>query len=338
MLDAMWRAIDLVLRFVFVVAAPIMLVPLAVVFPITGTLVGAGIATLVALIGTDRIKRIPYVGRVLGGMGKLGDFYREHPPKPLVYYIFYPLLLPVILFMKIPRREFLLYRKLNVIALAVVIISGALDYFRHWRPELTFGQFVAAMIMTLVLQLLATFALVMPIVTTLMHLRTRAYTKTLVALLVLAALSAVGGALSVHKMHGGMQISTWMRIKERTKVGFATMRQCMSVPHSDARACLKQNHALVAIVDALDQVYVALQIHPTDLDGALDRAHDKLEDYYKPDEAKSFKLYAGEGVYILFVEYGSHERIWIGRDAHKLLWDVAELPPGAHKAMHLKKK
>src|SRR5258708_4793740 len=103
---------------------PVMLPLIAVVMPITGLLISAGIATLVVLIGGEawhtRVDRVPLVGRVLGGMAKLADFYREHPPKPLVYYIFYPLLLPIVLFRRVPRREFLLYRKLN--ALAVIII------------------------------------------------------------------------------------------------------------------------------------------------------------------------------------------------------------------------
>ena len=109
------RTIDLVLRLIYVTLAPLMLAPLAAVLPITGTLVGVGIATVVALIGGDRwhhaVDRIPVVGRVLGGMSKLGDFYREHPAKPLVFYIVYPLLLPILLFRPVPRRELALYRK-----------------------------------------------------------------------------------------------------------------------------------------------------------------------------------------------------------------------------------
>ena len=42
-------------------------------------------------------------------------FYRENPPKPFVYYLFYPLLLPYWLLNRTARRELLLYRGLTVV-------------------------------------------------------------------------------------------------------------------------------------------------------------------------------------------------------------------------------
>jgi hypothetical protein len=339
MMIDVWRAIDLVLRFVYVVVAPLMLAPLAVVFPITGTLVGAGLATLVALIGSDRwharVDRIPVLGRVLGGMGRLGDFYREHPPKPLIYYIFYPLLLPVILFLRVPRQEFLLYRKVNSIALLVVVVSGALDYFRNWRPELSFKLFFMAMIVTLILQLLATFALAMPIVTTLITLRLRGYTKTLWALVVLAMLSAGFGVLAAHKMHGSMQISTWMRLEMRTGAGRLEARRCAQEHDPGYRGCAKENGSFVALVEALDEVYITLRDHPGDTDAALDHARDKIGEYYKPDETAAWQLYADEGVYILYVRYSKRPALWIGRDKRQLIFDATKLPPGARKKLGL---
>jgi hypothetical protein len=333
------RAIDLVLRVVYVALAPAFLALFAVMFPITGTLVGAGLATLVALIGGDRwhafVDGMPFLGRILGGMSRLGEFYREHPPKPLIYYVLYPVLLPVLLFMRIPRKEFLLYRKLNVIALVVVIATGALDYFRHWRPELTFGMFISAMIVGFILQLLVTFMLVMPIVTTLLGLRVRGHTKGLVAVTIVVALSAAFGIVGAHKMHGGLQMSTWMRISLRTQAGFVEAHRCIK-ERGDARGCGRENHAFVALVQALDEVYIWLRDHPGDTDTALDRGRDKIADYYKPDEAAAFQLYADEGVYMLYVRYGKRDRIWIARDAKQLLLDPTKLPPGALKALDIK--
>jgi hypothetical protein len=340
MMIAMLRAIDLVLRFIYVIAAPLMLAPMAVIFPITGTLVGAGLATVIALIGSDRwharVDRIPVLGRVLGGMGKLGDFYREHPPKLLVYYIFYPLLLPVILFLRVPRREFLLYRKLNTVALLVVVVGGAIDYFRNWRPELTFGMFIASMIVTLILQLLATFALAMPIVTTLVTLRLRGLAKSLWILVVLATLSAGLGVLGAHKMHGAMQISTWMRLSLRTNAGTIEMRNCMKEHEPGYRGCRRENHAFVALAQGLDEAYVALRDHPGDTDAALDAARAKISEYYKPDETAAWRLYADEGVVMLYVRFSKRDVLWIGRDNHQLILDLAKLPPGAHKVLGLK--
>jgi len=333
------RAIDLVLRILYVALAPAFLAMFAVLFPITGTIVGAALATVVALIGGDRwhgyVDRIPFLGRILGGMSKLGDFYREYPPKPLLYYVLYPVLLPVILFMRIPRKEFLLYRKLNIIALVVVIATGVFDYFKHWQPELSFGMFLSSMIAGFILQLLATFMLVMPIVTTLLGLRVRGHTKGLVVVTIVIALSAAFGIVGAHKMHGGIQLSTWMRIKLRTQAGFIEAHRCMK-EHGDARGCGRENHAYVALVQALDETFLWLKQHPGDTDGALDSARDKLDEYYKSDEARSFELYAGEGVYMLYVRYGKRDRIWLARDAKQLIFDQTKLPPGALKALDIK--
>ena len=337
---AVWRAIDLVLRLVYVFAVPILLAPLTVVFPITATLVGAGLATIVSLIGSERwqatVGRIPVLGRALGGMTAVGDFYREHPPKPLVYYIFYPLLLPVILFMRVPRREFLLYRRLNAIALVVVVITGVYDYFHNWRPELSFAQFVGMSIVTFILQLLATFSLVMPIVTTLLILRTRGRGKMLSAVVVGIGVMSVLGVLVSHRMKNGVQIGTWMRVQARTQAGFREFRQCAAEQHGDSRGCARKNKAFVALVEALDQVYLALKDHPDDKDAALDRARDKIGEYYKPDETAAFELYADEGVYILYVFYAKHDVVWLGRDARQLITDPAKLPPGARTLLTLK--
>ena len=334
------RTIDLVLRFIYVMIAPMLLAPLAAVLPITGTLVGASIATVVALIGGDRwhaaVDRIPVLGRVLGGMSKLGDFYREHPPKPLVFYIVYPLFLPVILFRQVPRRELTLYRKVNAIALVVIVIGGAWDFFRHWQPELGFGPFFGSMIGGFVIQFFAMFALVMPIVTTVVMLRIRGATKTLFAVLAIIALSAAIGVVAAHSMKDAVQFSTWQRLRYRTREGIGELQRCIAAsPTHDMAPCAKQNRVLLALTRGIDAAISTLAGDHNAFDIAQDRAREHIAEFYKPDEAKAFKLYAEDGVVILYVRHRARETIWLGfsPSAHKLLLHAAELPPQAREVL-----
>jgi hypothetical protein len=281
------------------------------------------------MFGSDRwharVDKIPVLGRVLGGMGRLGDFYRDHPPKPLVYYIFYPLLLPVILFLRVPRREFFLYRKLNAIALVVIVAGGTWDYFRHWRPELTLHQFAGATLGMFILQLLSTFAFVMPIVTTLLGYQARGLKKTLLVLVLLATAMSGFALFIVHKQHA-IQIGTWMRIDERTKEGFKELHECQAAG-LDARTCVKNNAAIVALVRGM---FDACAAKP---DAALDAARARLEGFYKEDEAKAFRFFKGDGACVLFVRFGSKKPIWVAADAKGLFDDPRRLPPSALKEM-----
>ena len=58
-----------------------------------------------------------------------------------------------------------------------------------------------------------------------------------------------------------------------------------------------------------------------------------------PDEVRAFQLYSGEGVTMLFVEYGKRDRIWVARDAKHFFHqqELDKLPHGALAAMHLVK-
>jgi hypothetical protein len=334
------RTIDLVLRLVYVTIAPLMLAPLAAVLPITGTLVGAGIATIVALIGGDRwhatVDRIPVLGGVLGGMSKLGDFYREHPPKPLVFYILYPVMLPVLLFRTVPRRELALYRKINAIALVIIIAGGAWDFFRHWQPEIGFGPFFGAMIAGFVIQFFVMFALAMPIVTTVIMLRIRGMTKTLAAVLVIILATGTIGGLAAHHMKNAIQFSTWERIDYRTKAGLAELRDCIATsPTHDLKSCAKQNRVLLALTRGIDAADTTLAGDPGAYDIAQDRARAQIGEFYKPDEAHAFRLYHDEGVTVVYVRHRGRKSIWLGYShvARKLVLQATELPPGARKAV-----
>jgi hypothetical protein len=334
----MWRAIDLVLRIIYLVIAPLMLVICAAILPITGLMISAGLATIVAMFGAARWKqlvgRIPVIGRGLGGMSRLGEFYAEHPPKPLVYYIFYPVLLPVILFMRIPRRELLLYRKLGAVALVILVAVPAQDYLRHWQPDLPFGFFFATIIVGLIFQLLAIFSLIMPIVTTFVMLRERRLYKTLALVVVLGIGSAVVAYLAMRHAHQ-MPFSRWMRIEARTFYADKRLHQCQAEHPTDHAICEAENAGTIPIARAIDAAAKVLVANREDLDGAEAAAREQLEALYKSDEAAEFRVYAGSGVVCVFVQYAKNPALWLARDRTGFFHDPAKLPEEARKLLKL---
>src|SRR5262245_5086661 len=136
MLTAMLGRIDLALRFVYVAFVPFVPGLAASRVPSGGVVGGTAVGTAVALIGRRRwhahVDRLPLVGRVLGGFGRLGEYYAEHPPRPLLYYVLYPALFPYWLFVKHARAELVLYRRLSLITMLILAITGIVDYFRKW--------------------------------------------------------------------------------------------------------------------------------------------------------------------------------------------------------------
>ena len=91
------RLLDAILRVVFFAGAPVVLVRLATLVPITGTLVDVALALALLLAG-ERVR--PHAERhralrfVFGTAFAFDAHYQEHPPKPFLYYVFYPLLFP----------------------------------------------------------------------------------------------------------------------------------------------------------------------------------------------------------------------------------------------------
>jgi hypothetical protein len=329
----MWAAIDLTLRFVYVALVPFLLPFINLLMPITGLLIGTGIATAVALIGSDvwlaRVERIPFAGKLLAGLARLGAFYREHPPKPLVYYIFYPILLPVIVLFRVPRREFLLYRKLNAVTIVVVVATGAWDYVRHWRPELTFAQFAGATFVMFVFQMVVTFMFVMPIVTTLIAFRLRARTTTLSVLVVCMVATGAWGAYDAHRSHA-MSIMTWTRLEERTKYARVRMIMCEMAHPDGIERCIVRDPELRAMADALKAAHGAKSV-----DDALDLAHDKLASFYKPDEAAAFRIVELRGQLVLFAQRGHKPAIWLGYYKNRFLIHPDQLTPELQRKLKL---
>lgn len=333
----MWRRLDLGLRFVYAVAAPILLLPFAKMMPLGGILASTGLATLIALLGSDRwralVEPIPVLGRLLGGMGQLGDYYRAHPPRPLLYYVLYPVLFPYWLFNREARREFILFRRLNVITLAIIAIASLVEYAQHWRgfPP----RWVAsAAFSSFALQLVITSMLVMPLVTTVLLLHHAGHRRTLRALAVMMVLTAAFGALAAHFV-SDVPLPTWKRLQLRTRLAARHYRACITAHGGDRRGCSQANGAFVALREALNDVYVARRAGPLTPAAARALAVTRLATFYDADEAAAFRLYDAEGILVLYAPYGHDTPIWLARDAHRLITEPGDLPPGARHALRL---
>jgi hypothetical protein len=310
----MFGRIDLALRFVYVAFVPFILGVLSNLIPITGVVLGTAIATIIAVVGADRwrarVERIRFIGKLLAGFGRLGEYYAEVPPKPLIYYIVYPLIFPYWLFVRRARREFLLYRSINLIAVAIIAISSFIDYFRNWKP-LPFGAFFSGAVGSFFIQLIVMAAIVMPIVTTVLMLHRRGHTRWLTTLIVLGVLTTLGGLAARSNMKT-LPFDVAQRIREREKY-FAQSAQAARRAGLDAAdAALRQSSAI---------------------DTATLRAHEALDDFYRRDEASAFNVWTDGRVVLVYARLRRGQYLWIGREGEVLVEDIAKLPATARELL-----
>ncbi len=238
------------------------------------------------------------------------------------------------LFRRVPRRELFLYRKLNVLALVIVIATGVYDYFRHWRPELSFEQFFSATVAVMVLQTIVTFLMIMPIVTTLVLLREGGRHRTLGVLVVLMLATAGYGYWSTRHAHT-MTILTWERLKERTRYARAALIECEILHpaplHPGAtETCIRHDPDVIAMADALKAAS-----KETSYPDAVAAARDKLTSYYKPDEAAGFRLHVDGSLVVLYAKYGRKPAIWLGYANKRFIVHAYQLPPRVRAILDL---
>ena len=307
----MWGRVDDVLRFVYVLLAPAMMVALGFVVPIGGIVISTGIATAIALAGSEtyvrRVQGIKMLGKPLAKLGRLGEYYRQHPPKPLLYYVLYPLLFPYWLFKREARQELLAYKRVGALAVVITVITGFVDYHRNWDP-MPAKLFLRAAFANSVLGLLITMIFVMPIVTTLIGYQTRKHVKSIAALLVIGI--ALGGAMAVAMRRvESVPFQTTARLKMRIEWQ----------PES-ARAVMR---------DALERA-----VHEK-RDAAEPKAREVLATYFRPDEARAFRLVGGDGVALLFAKVKKGRYAWVARTKTGWITTAAELPEGARIALGL---
>ena len=300
----MWRRVDDVLRFVYVLIAPAVMVVLAKLVPITGIVISTGVATIIALTGSSQwiraVATIRFVGKPLAKFGRLGEYYRAHPPKPLLYYVAYPLLFPYWLFNKAARTELFVYKRIGVLALLVTIGTSIYDYFHNWVP-LPGKYFANTMLATAIMQLLVTFMFVMPIVTTLLTYQRQGHKKTTWTLTACALIL------------GGMM---WVGMARFPAVTFATQARLR------ARIKHEPEVARAAMRAALDA-------------GNVDAAHAVLETAFRPDEVRAFHIQPWKDGVLLWAKTRNHEVAWTAKTRAGFATSAAELPAPARDALEL---
>jgi hypothetical protein len=277
------RLLDFALRLVFFAVLPFAATLAAAAFPMTSVLVNVVLALAVFAFAEairSRAERSRLVRFLVRRQLAFEAHYREHPPGPFIYYVFSPLLFPYWLFQAEARREVLLYRDLTGGGLVVLLVGGAVDYSRNWRPHLTLESFLLVWVVLFVVQTLLTLVFVAPIATTVVKLHLE---RRFVALWVLLAVGAASAGFAVIGLERRKApVVSWVTTERVTLRSAADPKAARAIQLEALRAVLAHPAELAASTDKRGWVE----------DDALERANEVLEKLYRPDEAYAFTLHA----------------------------------------------
>lgn len=321
---------DFVLRLAFFATAPLLIVAVAAVFPVTGALVMVGLA-LGAFIFGEAVRSLAARHRLLARLLKnqlaFEAYYRAHPPKPFLYYVFYPLLFPYWLSVKEARVEFWLYKGYTVFSIAVLVGGSVWQFFEMWRPELGLSAFLGVFLAQLLAETLLVLMLVMPIVTTVVRFHALGARWRLAVLLCVGMVSSAVAVVALERRRDPI-------------VSFATRERV------GMRTAAKPKRAHDVQLAALREAWKVLPKEKEDIDSdgkvegdALEKAHEKLADFYKTDEAFSFDMWLSRTkkqqiLVVYFEARRGRPPIFLALDrAGHEIHDPKALPKGALVAM-----
>jgi hypothetical protein len=320
-------------RIAFFAVVPFVVLVAAALFPIGMTIVNLLVcvaAVVFASVIRAASRRYPVLERLLGGAMKFERYYRLHPPKPFVYYIFFPLFFPYWLASDAARREFVLYKAVNLASLAFVLLGGVYQYFAYYRPELGIGACARVLLLTLVVEIALVMVMLMPLATSIVRYRLAGQRDRLVTLLAVGGLSTTLSAAGL--MARRDPIVSWAareRLVLRTEANAAGARDAQRAGAGAALAAIRKHRGGV------------------DRDGKiggepLEKARKALATFYKADEAQAFDLWLTRSrrreVLVLYVESNGSRRpaVFYARDrAGRELRDAKQLPRGALRAMRV---
>jgi hypothetical protein len=324
------ETLDFLLRLAFFAAAPFLLVLVAAIFPVTGAMVQIAIG-LVAFFTGEALRQLTTKSKLvklaLSSQLEFEAYYRAHPPRPFLYYVFYPLLFPYWLVVSAARREFLLFKGYTLASFGLLVVSLVVQYVRYFPPELGVREFLPIAAGTFAVETGVVLMFLMPIVTSVVHLHTR---KSPIRLGVLLVVALVSVTLAV------------VRLERRRDpvVSFATRQRV------DLRTRAKPRAAETAQIAALRTAWKVLPKDKTDVDhdgkvegDVLSTTQDALVGFYKNDEAHAFDLWSTRrgkvALLILYFEArGKKDPIWLAMDGHgNTIHDAKLLPQGAFNAM-----
>lgn len=270
-------------RLLYFLIAPFTVLSAGRVIPMTGVLVNicllVGGFIAVELL-RDASGRHPLVARLLARQLRYAEYYRAHPPRPFLYYMFYLPLFPFWMINRRAREEFGLYRGYTLLGIVLLVVFGAVDYFLLWWPEIGVGKFLSSMVATLVLQVALLIMLLIPLAVTIVGFqlanRRRAVWVMLGAAGFSVLLTLLGKSVEVGEM---IPVEVAARVRLRTEA-------------APERAQAAQDAALRGIWDEL-------RADTANLDGdgwiggdTLGRAQATLLQFYRADEAVAFEAQA----------------------------------------------
>ena len=322
-------------RIVFFAVAPFIVFVMAAFFPVTATLVNLGLCLgVVAFADVVRAadRRFPIVSKVLTGPLDFERYYRNHPPKPFAYYIFYPLFFPYWLANDNARREFLLYKTVNILSLGLLVGTTVYEYFFYFRPQLGVRECLLILFVTALFEIFTVMTMLMPLATSLIKYRLANHRGRLVTLVLVGACSVALAIFAIEKRRD--PVVSWAareRVILRTKAD--------------------KNHARSATLAAAKAAWAAIPKHKDaiDADGKvegepLEAARTALKKFYKADEAQAFDGWVSHekkgipGVLVLYVESRGKKKppIFLAIErSGKEVRDPKKLPKGALDGMKL---
>lgn len=326
--------LEYMLRLAFFAFVPFMVVLLAMLVPM-----GAAIANMVLALGAFFFGEVlvgvaekrPWLKRVLRRQLAFEAYYRENPPRPFLYYVFYPFLMPYWLAVAPARREFLLFKGYTLVTLAVVSGTGVYRYFWVYQPQLGLSKFLPALAIGLVIETLAVMMLIMPMTTSVVALHRKKQPKRLVVLLAVGLISAAGSAsVMIHRHRTFPSLETRQRIRDRSSIEPVTSRITMQRALQKAWAIRKK-----APKDPWER-----ETDGTVIGRPLDEARTQLQTFYRPDEASAFELWTTAkkerpGIMIIFAEGRKKGRpVWLGMRYDGTVIDkLPDVPRNAKLAM-----
>jgi hypothetical protein len=318
------RSADFALRFAFFAIVPFLATWISALFPMTAVLIN--VALTLAIFATaeairERAERSPLLMRAVRRHLAFEAYYREHPPRQFLFYVFYPFLLPYVLLRAELRRELWLYRGLTGGGLGVLVAAAAIDYWRTWQPNLGFREFLVTWVLLFAIQTLCIFLFMLPVATTVVKLHAERRFNALWMLLGIAALSVAAAVVTIELRKG--HLVSWVTTQ---RVGMRTR----SAPGAARAAQLQALKVVWANAPELKE--------STDDAGwvegdALDRAEEQLAAFYKPDEAYAFSLHAlpvgAPEVLLLQCDLGKGPPVWRAlRRSGVEITSIADLPHG----------
>jgi hypothetical protein len=318
------RAVDFALRLAFFAIVPFLATWVSALFPMTAVLVNVALTLAIFAAAEairERAERSPLLARAVRRHLDFEAYYREHPPRAFLFYVFYPILLPYVIFRSELRRELWLYRGFTGGGLGILVAAAAIDFWRSWLPNLGFKDFIITWVLLFAIQTLCIFLFLLPIATTVVKLHAERRFKAIWILFAAAALSVTVAVVAIEQRRGHLvSWATTQRVRLRTK----------AAPSAARNAQLQALRVVWANAPELKE--------SIDKDGwvegdALDRAEEQLAAFYKPDEAYAFSLHAlpagAPEVLLLQCDLGKGPPVWraLKRSGAEIT-SIVDLPRG----------